>query len=76
MKNKEPKAPRKTVTLEPALERLAGSFTPHQRVMLAKKYFRWAKQLYVSAALLRLQAAAPRRPLAVPFLPPAKARKN
>ena len=44
---------KRAITLEPALEELAGHLTPHQRVMLAKKFFRWSKQLYVSVHILR-----------------------
>jgi hypothetical protein len=53
---------KRAITLEPALEELAGNLTPHQRVMLAKKFFRWSKQLYVSAHILRRHAAPPPRP--------------
>ena len=60
MKNgKKVRMIRRSITLEPALEELAGQLTPHQRVMLAKKFFRWSKQLYVSARILR-QASEPR----------------
>jgi len=50
---------KRSITLEPALEELAGHLTPHQRVVLAKKFFRWSKQLYVSVHILR-QASEPR----------------
>jgi len=41
------------VTLELELETFAGHLNAHERVMLARKFFRWAKQLYVSAHILR-----------------------
>jgi hypothetical protein len=53
---------KRSITLEPALEKLAGNLTPHQRVMLAKKFFRWSKQLYVSAQILRQAAEPPPQP--------------
>jgi hypothetical protein len=53
---------KRAITLEPALEELAGNLTPHQRVMLAKKFFRWSKQLYVSVRILRRAAEPPPRP--------------
>ena len=52
----------RSITLEPALEELAGHLTAHQRAMLAKKFFRWSKQLYVSARILRLAAEPPPQP--------------
>jgi hypothetical protein len=53
---------KRAITLEPALEELAGHLTAHQRAMLAKKFFRWSKQLYVSARILRRVAEPPPRP--------------
>jgi len=53
---------KRAITLEPALEELAGHLTPHQRVMLARKFFRWSKQLYVSVHILRRGSAPPPRP--------------
>lgn len=47
MKNK------RRVILEPALEEVAGNLSAHERVMLAKKYYRWAIQLFVSARVMR-----------------------
>ena len=42
-----------SIMLEPDLEELAGHLTPHERMMLAKKFFRWSRQLYVSVKILR-----------------------
>jgi len=42
-----------SIILEPALEELAGHLTAHDRVMLAKKFYRWSRQLYISARILR-----------------------
>src|SRR5690242_17394544 len=53
---------KRSITLEPALEELAGNLTPHQREMLAKKFFRWSKQLYVSVHILRRASEPPPRP--------------
>ena len=53
---------KRAITLEPGLEELAGHLTPHQRVMLAKKFFRWSKQLYVSVHILRRASEPPPRP--------------
>lgn len=66
---------RKIVVLEPDLEAFAGELTAHERVMLAKKYWRWAKQLYVSAEVLR-GPSVHRKRLAVPRLALAKAKRN
>lgn len=44
---------RSLIQLEPDLEELAGHLNAHERVMLAKKFFRWSKQLYVSVRILR-----------------------
>ena len=55
------------VTLEPPLQEIAGHLDAHARVMLAKKFYRWSVQLYVSARILRLDAEHPqRRPLKLP----------
>lgn len=51
MKTKTP-----TVQLEPELEEIAGHLNAHKRVMLARKFFRWSKQLYVTAQILRRHA--------------------
>jgi len=53
---------KRSITLEPALEELAGHLTPSQRVMLAKKFFRWSKQLYVSVHILRSDSQPRPRP--------------
>ncbi len=44
------------VTMEAELEKHAGHLNAHERVMLARKFYRWAKQLYVSAQILRRDA--------------------
>ena len=44
------------VRLEPELEIQAATLTSDQRRRLARLYYRWAKQLYVSADLLDLHA--------------------
>ena len=63
------------VTMEKELERLAGPLNAHERVMLARKFYRWAKPLYVSAHILRRDAAPTPLP-ACPKLPPRKAALN
>jgi len=59
------------VKLEAELEALAGGMNAHERVMLARKYFRWARQLFISAQILRRSAPAK----AVPALPKCSPRK-
>jgi hypothetical protein len=39
----------KRVWLEPDLERLAGDWPPDEKRLLAKRLYRWSKQLWVSA---------------------------
>ena len=46
------------VTLEPELECEVALFTPSQRIELARKFERWARQLKVSAFILRRDAGA------------------
>ena len=41
------------MTLEPDLEQEVALYTPAQRVELARKFERWARQLRVSAFILR-----------------------
>ena len=50
--------------MEPDLEFMAGTLTPSQRRLLARKYYRWAKQLWVTAHILqaRLDSSRPRPP--------------
>lgn len=50
------------VTLEPELEEEAALLTPTQRILLAKKLERWARQLRVSAFIMRRDAAPKPRP--------------
>jgi hypothetical protein len=66
---------KRSIILEPALEELAGHLTAHERVMLAKKFFRWSKQLYVSVRILR-RAAEPRRRPALQPVPPRRLALN
>jgi hypothetical protein len=44
---------RARVTLEPELEQVVALYTPGQRMELAWKFERWARQLRVSAFILR-----------------------
>lgn len=53
---------RSSIILEPDLEEVAGHLNAHERVMLAKKFFRWSKQLYVSVRILRRNAGPKPRP--------------
>jgi hypothetical protein len=63
------------VTLEPELECEVGLFTPAQRLELARKFERWARQLRVSAFILR-RDAEPKRPVALRALPLRKLALN
>jgi hypothetical protein len=63
------------VKLELELEELAGQLNAHERVMLARKYVRWARQLFVSAQILRLDAL-PKPPPALPRCSRRKAALN
>lgn len=70
------------VILEPSLERTAGGWTPAQRRKMAALYeqrarvlWRWARQLWVSAAILDERARL-RRPRRLPHLPTPVLRKN
>lgn len=63
------------VTLEPELEGEVGLFTPPQRIELARKFERWARQLRVSAFILG-RDAAPKRPVALRALPRRKLALN
>ena len=44
------------VSLEPKLEAQVALMTPAQRREMARLFFRWSKQLYVSAAILEADA--------------------
>ena len=59
---------RALVTLEPELEREVALYTPAQRMELARKLKRWARQLRVSAFILR-RAREPRARVALRVLP-------
>jgi len=74
---KKNESQRKTcrVRLEPALEAFAGPLDAHERVMMAKRFFRWAIQLYVSARILRADSSPPPKP-ELPHLPRRKAARN
>jgi len=63
------------VTLEPELECEVMLFTPAQRVELARKFERWARQLRVSAFILG-RDAEPKRPVALKVLPQRKLALN
>jgi hypothetical protein len=62
---------RKRVTLEPELEELATAWPPGMRLVVARKFRRWARQLTVSARIMmqqdraagRVRASLPRVPL-------------
>lgn len=66
--------PRPNVRLEPDLEALAGDLTPAARLLLARKLTRWARQLRVTAAILRRRDPAARPALAP--LPGRRLRAN
>ncbi|MGO9200947.1 MAG: hypothetical protein ACLQM8_10470 [Limisphaerales bacterium] len=66
---------RQRVTLEPELECEVGLFTPPQRLELARKFERWARQLRVSAFILR-RAEGPKRPAVLKVLPRRKLALN
>lgn len=57
----------KRVTLEPELELIAAGLNFEERRRLARKFFRWSKQLFVSAAIMAPEPKAPRqlKPLAM-----------
>ncbi len=59
------------VRLEPRLEEIAGDLPPEERRRMASLYYRWAKQLWLSADVLepRPRPGPPRR-YARPALPP------
>jgi hypothetical protein len=63
------------VTLEPELECEVGLFTPPERLELARKFERWARQLRVSAFILR-RAQEPKRPAVLKVLPRRKLALN
>ena len=55
------------VVLEPGLEEIAGHLSPDEREFVARRYYRWSKQLWATARALR--------PLPLPrAAPPRKAR--
>lgn len=60
------------VRMEPELERIAGNFSVSARLALAKKFYRWAHQLRVSARILQADLLPNRRR---PLLKPLKQRR-
>jgi len=56
------------VTMELELQAFAGHLSASDREVLARKFYRWAKQLYVSAHILRRHAA----PASSPWTRPAR----
>ena len=69
---------RSRVVLEPALELQVITLDWRARRSLARVYFRWAKQLYVSSAILRSIEldALPKTERKAPSLHPRKAVLN
>jgi len=63
------------VKLEAELEAMAGGLNAHERVMLGRKYFRWARQLFISAQILRGSGSAKPGPT-LPKCSPRKAALN
>jgi hypothetical protein len=66
------------VTLEPELEEEAALMTPEERLALAEKLRRWARQLEVSAYIMKAisrRRARPRTP-SLKALPNFVARQN
>ncbi len=50
------------VRLEPAIEPLMSGRSPEEIEALADLYFRWAKQMYLKAGILRQELRMPPRP--------------
>jgi len=59
---------KQAIVLEPDLEEIAGHLTAHERAMLAKKLFRWSKQLYVSVRIMRRDSETRPRPSLRPLV--------
>ena len=57
--------------MEPELEREVALYTPAQRLELARKFERWARELRVSAFILRREAE-PKGRAVLRALPPWK----
>lgn len=49
------------VRVEPALEGMVSGMAPVERRALARKFYRWSKQLWVSAEIIERDSGAPRR---------------
>ena len=64
------------VRMEPDLEGMAGHLRPAERVALARRYYRWAKQLWATAQCLDPVVRAPSpRGRGRPTLPPVAVRR-
>jgi hypothetical protein len=63
------------VKLEPDLEKHASTLKPHERRVLARKFYRWAKQLWISAQIIERDAEPIPKPTLKP-LPKAKLIRN
>lgn len=64
------------VRMEPDLEESAGHLLPHQRRALARKFYRWSKQLWLSAEIIEKDEGPKPPPKRLPFVPRNKVRKN
>ena len=67
------------VTLEPELEEDAALLTPEERLALAEKFRRWARQLEVSACIMQAisrRRAARKRTPSLKALPTYVSRRN
>jgi len=62
------------VSLEPELEAQAALLTPAQRLALARKFQRWARQLEISAAIMRRHQRPAGGPPSAPGLKAVSAR--
>lgn len=67
---------RQLVTLEPELQEEVGLYTVSQRLELARKFARWARQLRVSAVILRRQQNQLKACASLKALPRRKLRLN
>lgn len=63
------------VRLEPELEEEVWHLPPHRRRALARRFYRWAKQLWVSAAIIEADTVR-RRPRGIEALPGRKRTLN
>lgn len=58
------------ITLEPELELQVVGASPTERHAMARLYFRWSKQLFLSAELLRVPSGLPTEHRHAPGLRP------